>query len=406
MYIHQRASSENDLWRKPRRRDEAMSEPGCAEVLDAIYSAAAEPSLWSRALSVLADHVGALAANLVYQAPPGERSFLVPGRMREDLNSLYLQHYANNPYSRAYAKLPPNRVVIGNRLVDVEAVTHSAFYADICLPQRIYNQIFVAHTTLQQPGGIGGVALFLSPDQDEHQKAAAARLARLTGNIARAIDFTLLSREQASSAKLLERLIASMSSAALLLDGQGGIVLTNAPADALLRKGDGIRIRRAERLSLVAEDAAESLRLSRNIKRSMAVAAGEKHELDGALLISRPSGLPPLQLLMMPLPPTSFSLWDTLSSRARVMVQIVDLQASPDAQADRLRMLVGLTAAEARVAALIGGGLTIPNVARLLGVSPNTVKTHLLRCYDKAGVHSRAALAQRMAAVKIEPPGN
>jgi DNA-binding CsgD family transcriptional regulator len=383
----------------------AMAEPGFAEVLDAIYGAAAEPALWSGALSVLADHVGAVAANLVYQAPPGEKSFLVPGRMREDLNALYLQHYASNPYSHAYEKLPPNRVVIGNRLVDMDQVTRSAFYADICHPQRIHNQIFVAHATLQQPGGIGGIALFLSPEQDENQGAAARRLERLTENLARAIDFTLLSREQASSSRLLERLIAAMSSAALLLDRHGGIVQTNAPADALLRKGDGIRIRRTDRLALVADDAEDSLRLSRNIKRALAVAAGESHELDGALLVSRPSGLPPLQVLMMPLPPASFSLWDTLGSGARVMVQIVDLQASPDAQADRLGVLVGLTAAEVRVAALIAGGLSIPNVARALAVSPNTVKTHLARCYGKTGVHSRAALARLITAVQLDPPG-
>jgi DNA-binding CsgD family transcriptional regulator len=376
-----------------------MSQPDYGEVLDAVYRAAAQPELWTGALSILADHVGAVAGNLVYQAPPGQKSFLVPGRMREDLNALYLQRYARNPYSLAYEKLPPNEVVIGNRLVDIEAVTRSAFYADICLPQRLYNQIFVAHSMLQHPGGIGGVALFLSPDQDEDQARAAQRLDRLTGHLARAIDFTLLSREHASSSKLLERLIASMSSAALLLDRHGGIIRTNAPADDLLHKADGIQIRRSDRLYLSAQSSETSLRLSANIKRALAVAAGENRELDAALLVPRPSGLPPLQVLMMPLPPASFSLWDTLSSGARVMVQIVDLQASSDAQADRLRRLVGLTAAEARVAALVAGGLSIPNVARILGISPNTVKTHIARCYDKTGAHSQAAFARLMALI-------
>ena len=217
-----------------------MPAPDHSDVLEMIYRAAAEPELWPRAVEVVADHVGAIAGNLVYQAPAGERSFLIPGRMREDLNALYLRHYAQNPYAHAYEKLRPNQVAIGNRLVDVQAINRSAFYADICAPQRIANQLFVAHPQLQQQGGIGGIALFLSPEQCEYEDAAAARLGRLTAHLSRAIDFTLLASQQAGNARLFEELIATMPSAALLLDRQGAIIQTNAAADALLRKADGL----------------------------------------------------------------------------------------------------------------------------------------------------------------------
>ena len=117
--------------------------------------------------------------------------------------------------------------------------------------------------------------------------------------------------------------------------------------------------------------------------------------------ISRPSGLLPFQVLLTPLPPASLSLWDAVNSGARVMVQIVDPHASPDAQADRLRAMVGLTAAEARVAALIAGGLGNASVARALDISTNTVKTHLIRCYDKTGVRTQAALARLLTLVPV-----
>jgi DNA-binding CsgD family transcriptional regulator len=380
-----------------------MPAPDHSDVLEAIYRAAAQPELWPRAVEVVADHVGAIAGNLVYQAPAGERSFLIPGRMREDLNALYLRHYAQNPYAHAYEKLRPNQVAIGNRLVDVAAINRSAFYADICAPQRIANQLFVAHPQLQQQGGIGGIALFLSPEQCEYEDAAAARLGRLTAHLSRAIDFTLLASQQAGSARLFEELIATMPSAALLLDRQGAIIQTNAAADALLRKADGITTHRADQLWLAAQLPAESARLAHNIRQALAVARGEDRGLDGAVQITRPSGLPSLQLLVTPLPPASFSLWDAASGNARVMVQVVDLQASPDAQAERLRIMVGLTAAETRVAALVGGGLSIASVAHALDVSANTVKTHLARCYDKAGVRSQAALARLLSLIQAAP---
>jgi len=87
-------------------------------------------------------------------------------------------------------------------------------------------------------------------------------------------------------------------------------------------------------------------------------------------------------------------------------VQVVDQHASPDAQAERLRAMAGLTAAEARVAALIAGGLSNMGVARALGVSTNTVKTHLVHCYDKTGVRSQAGLARLLTMIPAPPPGS
>ncbi len=59
-----------------------------------------------------------------------------------------------------------------------------------------------------------------------------------------------------------------------------------------------------------------------------------------------------------------------------------------------LQSAFGLTVAEARVADLVSGGLTGPQAAGKLGVSPTTVKTHLKHAFDKTGVNSQVALAR------------
>jgi DNA-binding CsgD family transcriptional regulator len=47
---------------------------------------------------------------------------------------------------------------------------------------------------------------------------------------------------------------------------------------------------------------------------------------------------------------------------------------------------------------LLAAGQANKEIARALGVSPNTVKTHLARLYEKLGVTSRtAAIAQARA---------
>jgi DNA-binding CsgD family transcriptional regulator len=58
----------------------------------------------------------------------------------------------------------------------------------------------------------------------------------------------------------------------------------------------------------------------------------------------------------------------------------------------------GLTAQEARVARLAGGGQSAAQLAAALSVSVNTVETHLRHIYAKLGVRSRAELVARLAA--------
>lgn len=56
-----------------------------------------------------------------------------------------------------------------------------------------------------------------------------------------------------------------------------------------------------------------------------------------------------------------------------------------------------LTARELQIAVLFAQGLTEKAIGRRLGTSPHTVGTHLAHVYLKLGVHSRSALAARIA---------
>ena len=62
-----------------------------------------------------------------------------------------------------------------------------------------------------------------------------------------------------------------------------------------------------------------------------------------------------------------------------------------------------LTPAERDVVDLAVSGLTTPQIAGRLFVSPNTVKTHLSQAYAKLGISSRAQLAALHAAHSQRP---
>jgi DNA-binding CsgD family transcriptional regulator len=128
------------------------------------------------------------------------------------------------------------------------------------------------------------------------------------------------------------------------------------------------------------------------------VADGSGDLLGEPLRVTRLSSAAPLLVVPVPLPPPAFSLWE-LGDTARLLVLVIDPNARNLVAATALQTAFGLTAAEARVATLIGSGLSGPQAAQVLGVAPATVKTHLARCFEKLGVRSQVELARMLSAL-------
>jgi DNA-binding NarL/FixJ family response regulator len=78
---------------------------------------------------------------------------------------------------------------------------------------------------------------------------------------------------------------------------------------------------------------------------------------------------------------------------ARLLVSLAELTEVPTPDAATLARLLGLTRAEARVAALLANGHGGPAVARLLALRPETVRSHAKRVMAKLGCRSQSQLA-------------
>jgi DNA-binding CsgD family transcriptional regulator len=91
-----------------------------------------------------------------------------------------------------------------------------------------------------------------------------------------------------------------------------------------------------------------------------------------------------------------------LDPGAALLIKVIGPVDRGEGGTDALREAFGLTAAEARVAGLVAAGLSTPEIAAALGVSANTVRTHLAACYDKTGLRSQVMLARLVAAIVRE----
>jgi DNA-binding CsgD family transcriptional regulator len=87
------------------------------------------------------------------------------------------------------------------------------------------------------------------------------------------------------------------------------------------------------------------------------------------------------------------------AARPVAIALTVDVSRTRDAAGALLAARHGLTAAELRVATTLAQTNGMAAAAAMLGVSPNTLKSHTKRIYAKIGIRGHAELVQSMAQI-------
>jgi DNA-binding CsgD family transcriptional regulator len=79
------------------------------------------------------------------------------------------------------------------------------------------------------------------------------------------------------------------------------------------------------------------------------------------------------------------------------------LVAGPFERNDAAIRSLGLTARECEILGLLASGESIKEMARTLGISPNTVKTHVARVYEKLEVQKRVQAIEKARLLALIP---
>jgi DNA-binding CsgD family transcriptional regulator/PAS domain-containing protein len=380
-----------------------------SELLDLIYSAIAAPSQWSDVLVGVSDYLGAEGGMLAYVPPPlsAQLPTQILGRLPEEPSIIFRQHYPWNPWTEAVAKFPFGKAVSANSLIEPGLIKKTAFYADVLAPWGHADIIDINHRALATKGSVGGFGFCLTDRNATSAEECVRKLDPLTPHLCRAFETSLLMGDQASELKTVSAILEFMPNGALIMDERGRVMQANAAAERLLQRSDGITYDRRGNLQLTAVLPSERPLLSRFIKNVIEIARGASSILVGSepLRISRQSGAPALLILAVPLPRPPFAFWESIG-KGRALVVIVDPSAESHAQAATMQAAFGLTAAEARVALLLASGVTSGKMPALLGLTTDTIKTHLRRCYAKTGTHSQAELMRLLTMLPRTPgPG-
>jgi DNA-binding CsgD family transcriptional regulator/PAS domain-containing protein len=194
--------------------------------------------------------------------------------------------------------------------------------------------------------------------------------------------------------------------AAVLFSPSGDVFHANPAAMRLLDARDGLSLstrpstpdRTMLRTTLPHRQAA----LHAALREALSPDATNGTHFAHALIVERPSGQPAYALRFSSLPHNNeFGR----GSQAPLAIAFID-DGSLKLEADTavLRSRYGLSEAEIPVAMGAGDGLTVDELAMTLGISSNTVKTHLKHVYDKTGANSRSQLLKLLLASQMSVP--
>jgi len=199
-----------------------------------------------------------------------------------------------------------------------------------------------------------------------------------------------LENEQAKSlARNLKYALDGLDRAIFGLNREGAIVLSNRRAERIVEAADGLE---AVQGRLAASSIRDNSELQSRIARCLAAGNDPGSFPNTILLVSRASGKPPLQLLIVPTNAAS----STGETGLATLILIADPARESQSCAPILGQMYGLTPTECRLADLLLQGFEVRDAAGKLRTTLETARFHVKRILAKTGTRRQTELMRLM----------
>jgi len=184
----------------------------------------------------------------------------------------------------------------------------------------------------------------------------------------------------------LQAAVDMFTTGMIFFDSAGKIIGMNRSANFLLAQRGGLQSSGGR---LRAEDSLQSGQLEAAIRSATATSAGKGLHPGGAVHIKGRS-LKSLHVTVIPVRSIDFGM----SKGAAAVAFVVDPAQQMRPRTEILHELFRLTPAECRVALLLSDGKSLSEIAQILGVSRNTLKTQVASVYSKTGTSRQSQLVR------------
>jgi DNA-binding CsgD family transcriptional regulator len=196
-----------------------------------------------------------------------------------------------------------------------------------------------------------------------------------------------------------EHLLDRLPQAVVLVDPGGAVSHLNERAAAIAAQGDGLNVHNGVLRCARPADTVTLHRLIGDVARRSGCVDGTVMR---GLRIQRPLGRRPLTVLVTVLRDRDAPA----NSEAVIAVFVTDPEDAPAIDGHMLRAWYDLTPAEARVAVLLAGGLSLHEIVERLGIGTNTARTHQKSIFGKTGAHRQGELIRLLLSNPRVEPGS
>jgi len=356
-------------------------------VIQALYDAAMDETLWPEALKKLTDLTDSQGAS--FWVLDGSEHPRLPTFATINFDPKFIEEYLDSMVpldpTVQYLVCHPDEPIVHDGLVITEGEKDRHPYYDWQRHHsdsrfRMVGQVHPA------PAVQAGVALHRRRQAGRYETIDIERFAILQRHLERAlrIGFSLgsLGAIQQCTTELLDRNPAAV----LLLDQHKRIVYANRSAQAFYTNCDGIKLSAGGIAVLRKQDNDRLLCL---IAHALSGVALPDASPGGAMRVPRPSGKRPYGIAVAPVS----GRYPALSTlRPAVCIIITDPDGQRPLPAHRLRGVFGLTEAEAQLAALLASGEELRSAAAQLKITYGTARSRLTEIFEKTETRRQGEL--------------
>jgi DNA-binding CsgD family transcriptional regulator len=351
------------------------------ELIAMIYEAASDSSAWQKFLDTFVRAMGASkgAFGLTTHQSGGSAILRWYGWTDADIRTYAELYMQNDPLRTGFEGMPEGAVGAIHEVCPehVNSVAYQEFYS----PRDAH--FGCAGLFFSAPGGASIINVMRAKERGPFEEKELAILQTLMPHLRRAVaihsEFTSLRVQLATFTGHMDRYPYPF----LLIDPLCKVMYSNPAAIEMARAKDGFKIS-GEQLSMTSP-AANSL-----FHKALSQISANRSVQIQWLDVPRRSQKPSYRLLLTPVPYLG-ALPLGLSGPAAAVL-IIDRQAHPEPDPSVLREVFSLTPAEARVTARLSQGQSADEIAHHLGISVETVRTHIRRVLSKTATGRQGEL--------------
>lgn len=294
---------------------------------------------------------------------------------------------AMNPWFMSSADYIAGRVMTGDELISAAELRRTDFYRGVLQPRGLLHRL--CGVVARRPGSVD----FLSALRHEDEQAFGEREKEELEIVLAHVTLSLQSQWRWQEAQDLSQALVAMAdhdaNPVLLVTEDATPIYRNPAAEALLERAVGLRL---EDGRVVAATPGDRRLLQQLIGQAARAGAA------GARVVSLACAPSP-PVIAQVRPAGHVFLRHAGERRGVALIAVRGGQALHDPASCLFARMYEFTPAQARVSALVFAGKPLAAIARSLGVSENTVRSHLKQIFLKTETHGQMELVHLHAKV-------